>query len=171
MVLTRPKMGGVGVGQQRGCPPALRQARTYAGQHHHSGHAPCGYRVKTAVVARLSHPLRQASISYAARGPPGLPHSCRRRPRHRNESDIVANWRQELPGGDLHGSSKGILVNCPLPNRVPPLKRSSRAGCDATERAAVRRCSADASSLVVWEQHKRERHKSCGGARGTGVGR
>ena len=39
-----------------------------------------------------------------------------------NESDdIVANWRQELPGGDLHGSSKGILVNCPLPNRVPPL--------------------------------------------------
>ncbi len=29
-----------------------------------------------------------------------------------NESDdIVANWRQELPGGDLHGSSKGILAN------------------------------------------------------------
>jgi hypothetical protein len=25
--------------------------------------------------------------------------------------DIVANWRQELPGGDLHGTSKGILVN------------------------------------------------------------
>ena len=39
-----------------------------------------------------------------------------------NESDdVVANWRQELPGGDLHGSSKGILVNCLLPNRVPPL--------------------------------------------------
>ena len=29
-----------------------------------------------------------------------------------NESDdIVANWRQELPGGDLHGSGKGILAN------------------------------------------------------------
>jgi hypothetical protein len=29
-----------------------------------------------------------------------------------NESDdIVACWRQELPGGDLNGSSKGILVN------------------------------------------------------------
>jgi hypothetical protein len=29
-----------------------------------------------------------------------------------NESDdIVANWRQELPGGDLHGSSKVILAN------------------------------------------------------------
>lgn len=25
--------------------------------------------------------------------------------------DIVANWRQELPGGDLHGSGKGILAN------------------------------------------------------------
>jgi hypothetical protein len=29
-----------------------------------------------------------------------------------NESDdIAANWRQELPGGDLHGFGKGILAN------------------------------------------------------------
>ena len=171
MVLTRPKMGGVGVGQQRGCPPALCEARTYAGQHHHSGHAPCGYRVKTAVVARLSHPLRQASLSYAARGPPGLPHSCRRRPRHRQRIRHCRQLATRTAWRRPARFQQGILVNCPLPNRVPPLKRSSRAGCDATERAAVRRCSADASSLVVWEQHKRERHKSCGGARGTGVGR
>jgi len=71
------------VGQQRGCPPVLRLARTYAGQRYQSGYAPCGHRVKTTVVARVSHPFRQASIPYAARGPPGLPHSCRRRPRHR----------------------------------------------------------------------------------------
>ena len=32
--------------------------------------------------------------------------------------DIVANERQELPGGDLHGPSKVILVNCALPNQV-----------------------------------------------------
>jgi len=36
--------------------------------------------------------------------------------------DIVANWRQELPGGDLHGPSKGILVNRALPIQVLPLK-------------------------------------------------
>jgi hypothetical protein len=46
-----------------------------------------------------------------------------------NESDdIVANWRQELPGGDLHGSSKGILVSCALPNGVPAAQGSSKSG-------------------------------------------
>jgi len=61
------------MGQKRGCPPALRLARTYAGHHYHPGcGAPC-----------LRHPHRSAWIPCAPRGPPANPLSCRRRPRHR----------------------------------------------------------------------------------------
>ena len=43
-----------------------------------------------------------------------------------NESDdIVANWRQQLSGGDLHGSGKGILVNELRPAESGPAAQGS----------------------------------------------
>jgi len=38
-----------------------------------------------------------------------------------NQTTLPPTGDNDLPGGDLHGSSKGILVNCALPNQVLPL--------------------------------------------------
>src|SRR5215472_13768279 len=73
MVWTGRRWVGLELGQHRRCPPALRLARTYAGQQYRSGHARCGYRVRAAVVARLSHSLQPAWIPCTARGPPASP--------------------------------------------------------------------------------------------------
>jgi len=78
------------MGQHRGCPPALRLARTYAAQHHQLQYARCGYRIKAGAVARLSHPLQSVWISCAARGPPASP----------------------LPAATGHGIVKWITRHC-----------------------------------------------------------
>ena len=68
--------GGVGVGQHRRCPTALRLPRTRAGQHRHLGLSPCGHRAQAAAAAGESNPLSRtqwASMARAPRGPPGEP--------------------------------------------------------------------------------------------------
>jgi hypothetical protein len=57
-------------------------------------------------------------MACAPRGPPGEPaHAAAAGHGIVDESDdIVANWRLQLPGGDLHGSNKQFsLVNRALP--------------------------------------------------------
>jgi len=108
---------GLEMGQHRGCPPALRLARTYAAQHHQSWYARCGHWVKAGVVVRLSHPLQSAWIPCAPRGPPS-PHSCRRRPRHRqmNHTTLSLTGDKNCLAVTFHGSSKGFsFVNRTLP--------------------------------------------------------
>ena len=53
--------------------------------------------------------------------------------------DIVANERPELPGGDLHGPSKVILVN---------QLHSAESG-PAAQRQIMRRCSRDRHRVVA----------------------
>jgi hypothetical protein len=121
------------VGRHRGCPPALRWARTYAGQHYQSGYASCGHRLKAAVGAGLSHPLQPASIP-CARGPPAIPHSCRRRPRHKS-----TNLTKSSPIGDKNC----LAVTCTDPAResllIAPCRIGSRRSNVLPERGVMQR--------------------------------
>jgi hypothetical protein len=136
VVLARSKIwAGVGVGQQCSCPPALRLARRHAGQHCHSGRAPCGYRAKAAAVG-VGHghalpPGQPAWVTCAARGPPGSPAQL---PPPATASS--ANQTTLSLTGDKNclavtctaPARESLPVNCALPNRVPPLKDLFKSG-------------------------------------------
>ena len=149
-------LGGVGVGEQQSCPAALRLARNVCGPASSLGACTLRLPRQGRGSRRPRHPLQPAWIPHAARGPPGIASSAAAAGHGIvNESnDIIPNRRQELPGSDLHGPSKEILVNCALPNGSRR-SRFFRSGCNTAEREALRQCSPpNPSSLVVREQTK-----------------
>ena len=84
------------------------------------GPGPCRSRSSSVAAAAGVDGLRGARPAGLARSAAAAGHGIV------NESDdIVANWRQELPGGDLHGSDKGILVNELRPAESGPAAQSS----------------------------------------------
>jgi hypothetical protein len=97
------------------------------------GHASCGYRLKAAVGAGLRHPLQPASIP-CARGPPAIPHSCRRRPRHKS-----TNLTKLSPIGDKNC----LAVTCTVPAResllIAPCRIGSRRSNVLPERGVMQR--------------------------------
>ena len=109
---------------------------------------PCPYRAGASVSAGFRHPLRRAWAPCAPRAPPGRSAAAAGHGIVNESDDLVANWRRELPGGDLHGPSKGIPCQLIAPCRIRSCRSTfSQTGGDAAERAAVRWYSARQQSL------------------------